>query len=256
MAKNWLAHPLLRGLDLDSESFFVAQHKILRQKPYLQHIYRDFYLSIKSQLPDESQRVIELGSGAGFMNELIPRAIRTDVFFHPFSQMVLDGISPPFPDDSLDAVVALNVFHHIPKVRNLLSSASRILRPGGRMVMVEPWVSAWSKKIYKYLHHEPLDWMADQWEFLTSGPVSGANQALPWIVFQRDRMSFEKEFPRLSIVKIQPMMPFRYILSGGVSSWIGLPGFLYQPVKIFEKLFCQGMDHWAMFALVVIEKVK
>ena len=122
--------------------------------------------------------------------------------------------------------------------------------------MVEPWVSTWSKKIYKHLHQEPLDWMADQWEFLTSGPVSGANQALPWIVFQRDREIFEAEFPRLRIVKIQPMMPFRYLLSGGVSSWIGLPGFLYQPVKIFENLFARGMDRWAMFALVVIEKVK
>jgi len=256
MAKKWFAHPLLRGLDLDSESLFIAQHKILRRKQFLKKIYLDFYSLIKNQLPDEKRKVIELGSGAGFMNELVPQTVRTDVFFHPYIQIVLDGAAPPFPDESLDAVVALNVFHHIPKVRSLLSSVSRILRPGGRIVMVEPWVSTWSKKIYKHLHQEPLDWMADQWEFLTSGPVSGANQALPWIVFQRDREIFEAEFPRLRIVKIQPMMPFRYLLSGGVSSWIGLPGFLYQPVKIFENLFARGMDRWAMFALVVIEKVK
>ena len=256
MAKKWFAHPLLRGLDLDSESLFIAQHKILRRKQFLKKIYLDFYSLIKNQLPDEKRKVIELGSGAGFMNELVPQTVRTDVFFHPYIQIVLDGAAPPFPDESLDAVVALNVFHHIPKVRTLLSSAIKILRPGGRIVMVEPWVSTWSKKIYKHLHQEPLDWMADQWEFLTSGPVSGANQALPWIVFQRDREIFEAEFPRLRIVKIQPMMPFRYLLSGGVSSWIGLPGFLYQPVKIFENLFARGMDRWAMFALVVIEKVK
>lgn len=256
MAKKWLAHPLLRGLDLDSESLFIAQQKILRQKQFLKKIHLDFYSLIKSQLPDEKRKVIELGSGAGFMNELIPQTVRTDVFFHPYIQIVLDGAIPPFPDESLDAVVALNVFHHIPKIRSLLSNVSCILRPGGRFVMVEPWVTAWSKKVYTRLHQEPLDWMADQWEFLTSGPVSGANQALPWIVFQRDREIFEAEFPRLRILKIQPMTPFRYLLSGGVASWIGLPGFLYQPVKIFENLFARGMDRWAMFALVVIEKVK
>lgn len=256
MAKKWLAHPLLRGLDLDSESLFIAQHKILRQKRFLQKIYRDFYLIIKNQLPYENQHVIEFGSGAGFMNELIPQVVRTDVFYHPYTQIVLDGATPPFPDESLDALVALNVFHHIPIVRDMLFNASRIIRPGGRIIMIEPWVSAWSKKVYSHLHHEPLDWMADQWEFLTSGPVSGANQALPWIVFQRDRKIFESEFPRLRIVEIQPMMPFRYILSGGVLSWIRLPGFLYQPVKIFEQLFSRDMDNWAMFALVVLEKIR
>ena len=255
MAKKWFAHPLLRGLDLIA-SLCLSPTQILRRKQFLKKINLDFYSLIKSQLPDEKRKVIELGSGAGFMNELIPQTVRTDVFFHPYIQIVLDGAIPPFPDESLDAVVALNVFHHIPKIRSLLSNVSCILRPGGRFVMVEPWVTAWSKKVYTRLHQEPLDWMADQWEFLTSGPVSGANQALPWIVFQRDREIFEAEFPRLRILKIQPMTPFRYLLSGGVASWIGLPGFLYQPVKIFENLFARGMDRWAMFALVVIEKVK
>ena len=42
-------------------------------------------------------------------------------------------------------------------------------------------------------------------------------RALPWIVFVRDRLKFEKEFPEWQIELIQPMMPFRYLLSGGVS---------------------------------------
>ena len=51
-------------------------------------------------------------------------------------------------------------------------------------------------------------------------------------------------------------MPFRYILSGGFSSWIGFPGFCYSKVKWFESIFGKKMDDWGMFTLIVLQKVK
>ena len=51
-------------------------------------------------------------------------------------------------------------------------------------------------------------------------------------------------------------MPFRYILSGGLSKWISLPEFLYPLVKKIETLFNKQMDDWGMFALIVLEKLK
>lgn len=255
MEKNWLRHPLLRRLHLDSESYFIAQRQVLRQKKFLRRIYCDFYQLIKNHLPDTCDRVIELGSGAGFIEEVIPQAVRTDVFFHPYAQLILNGIYPPLEDDSLDAVVFLNVFHHIPDVLTLLESVGRVLKPGGRIVMIEPWVSSWSKIIYTRLHREPLDWRSERWGFESSGPVSGANQALPWIVIKRDQQIFEREFPNLKLIKIQPMMPLRYLLSGGAFSWLGFPEFLYEPVTRFEMLF-RNLEKWAMFALIVIEKVR
>jgi len=49
-----------------------------------------------------------------------------------------------------------------------------------------------------------------------SGPLSGANDALPWIIFVRDRLKFEQEFPQWQIELINPIMPFRYLVSRGV----------------------------------------
>jgi hypothetical protein len=44
--------------------------------------------------------------------------------------------------------------------------------------MIEPWVSNWSKRVYPKFHHEPLAFFTQLWEFSTSGPLSGYNQAL------------------------------------------------------------------------------
>lgn len=255
MEKNWLAHPLQRRLQLDSESYFIAQRLILRQKEFLNRIYHDHYCLINDHLPVSSERVVEVGSGAGFIEEIIPQAVRTDVVFHPFTQLVMNGIHPPFKKGSLDAVVFLDVFHHIPDVRAFLENAERILKLGGRIVMIEPWVSFWSKIVYTHLHREPLDWQTEKWDFESSGPVSSANQALPWIVFQRDRLIFEHDFPNLKLLKIQPMMPIRYLLSGGILSRLGFPGFLYGLVKKIEALI-PNQEKWGMFALIVLEKAK
>ena len=85
------------------------------------------------------------------------------------------------------------------------------------MAMIEPWVTPWSRFVYTRLHHEPFQPETPSWELPTSGPLSGANDALPWIIFARDRIKFEQEFPQWQIEMIKPIMPFRYLLSGGVS---------------------------------------
>lgn len=256
MGKQWLIHPLLHDLDLDSKEYFIAQREVLERKKFLQRIYRDFYLEIRALLPERSEKVVELGSGAGKAEDFISQVIKTDVFHQPFANLVFDAMEPPFQTSSLDAVVFVDVFHHIPDVMRFLKTTHDVLRKGGRIIMIEPWFTPWSKFVYTRLHREPLDWKTGDWKFDSSGPISGANQALPWIVFHRDRPIFVRAFPDLQVIKLQPMMPFRYILSGGVSSWVGLPEIFYQPVKNFEQWFKNQMSSWAMFAIIALEKVR
>jgi len=137
-----------------------------------------------------------------------------------------------------------------------LDEADRTLKIGGQIIMIEPWVSKWSKKVYSMINHELMDTNVESWQFNSTGPLSGSNQALPWIVFSRDREKFCSDYPSFKIKKIQPMMPFRYILSSGLSSWISLPEFIYPLIKRFEILFEKQIDNWGMFALIVLEKIK
>jgi len=252
----FLSHPATRGFDIDDPRLTVIRHRLLQEKRFLNRLYQDWYNLIKVNLGNLNSPIIELGSGPGFLENYIPHVIKTDIFFHPFIHLVNDGMKLPFLLNSLDALVLLDVFHHMQNVKEFLDEAERTLRIGGRIIMIEPWVSKWSLKAYSLINHELMDANAKSWKFNSTGPLSGSNQALPWIVFSRDREKFCSDYPNYKIKKIQPMMPFRYIFSGGLSTWISLPEFFYPLIKKFEALFEKQMDYWGMFALIVLEKIK
>ena len=89
--------------------------------------------------------------------------------------------------------------------------------------MIEPWVTPWSRFVYTNFHHEPFEPTSPSWELDPGRPLSAANGALPWIVFERDRQMFDRQFPTLHIVSLDPLMPLRYLLSGGVSIRSAVP---------------------------------
>jgi hypothetical protein len=152
--------------------------------------------------------------------------------------------------------VMTNVFHHLPNARGFLREAARSVRGGGAIVMVEPWVTAWSRLVYRHLHEEPFEPDAAEWEFPSSGPVSGANNALPWMMFARDRARFEREFPEWTIERIQPFMPVTYLLSGGMSYPSLMPGFAFGLWRAAEAAAKPIMGAVAMFALIVLRRAE
>jgi hypothetical protein len=115
-------------------------------------------------------------------------------------------------------------------------------------------MTAWSRFVYERLHHEPLDVSAARWEFPLSGPLSGANIALPWIVFQRDRAQFEREFPQWEVRRVEPMMPIRYLLSGGMSLRSLVPDWTFGLWRWTESVLQPLRNHLAMFALIVLRR--
>jgi SAM-dependent methyltransferase len=253
LMRRALAHPLTRGLDIDSPAATAQRRRIVREKSFLRRLYEEWYRRIDAALPRIDGMVLELGSGAGFLDEFIDDLITSEVFPTPGARLVLDGTRLPLPGSSLRAIVMTDVFHHIAAPRAFLWEAVRTLKPGGAIIMIEPWVSAWSRLVYRHLHHEPFEPDAVNWEFPSTGPLSGANGALPWIVFSRDRSVFENEFPALHIRAIHPMMPFSYLLSGGVSMRSFMPGFMYRPWRTLEKGAGLLSHFWAMFAMIIVQ---
>jgi SAM-dependent methyltransferase len=248
-----LAHPATRGLDLDSPETTAIRREIVRSKPFLRAIYNEWYDLIVERLPPVDGVVLELGAGGGFMDDRIPGLVTSDVFDVPGVQAVVDARELPYEAGELRAVVMTNVFHHIPNVGLFLSEAERCLVPGGRIIMIEPWNTGWSRFVHRWFHHEAMDPGATDWDFPATGPLSDANAALPWIVVERDRGVLEKQWPLLSVDEVIPFMPIRYLLSGGVSLRALQPGWSFSFWKSLENT---GMWHQksAVFALVAIDR--
>ena len=252
--KRWLAHPATRDLAIDDPRTTERRREIIQSNGFLRRIYDDWYRSIAARVPQGTGAVLELGSGAGFLGEYVPGLIASEVFPCPGLDLVLDARQLPFAAESLKAIVMVDVFHHIPDARAFLREAERALRPGGAIVMIEPWVSSWSRLIYTHLHHEPFVPESQEWTFPSAGPLSGANGALPWMVFLRDRAKFEREFSRFAIRTVRPFLPFRYLVSGGVSMRPLMPEAMYPVWGAVEKALAPWPEAWPMFALVHVER--
>jgi SAM-dependent methyltransferase len=254
MLQAWLAHPLTRGLDLNDPQTTSLRRRILKEKRFLRLIYEEWYESLAEELPKGDEPILEIGSGGGFMSDHIPNLITSEVFVCANVDVALSAMQMPFGKDAFRAIVMTGVLHHIPDVRRFFEEATRCLRPGGSIVMIEPWVTSWSRQTYTRLHHEPFEPNARDWHFPSNGPLSDANSALPWILFDRDRAKFQREFPSLEIVSIKPMMPFLYLLSGGLSMRSLMPGWSFKPWCFVERLLQPWMNSWAMFARIVLVK--
>jgi len=250
--RNFLSIPTTRTADVDDPNVTFQRREIIRSKRFLNAIYREWYAMQIAQIPDLPGKIMEIGSGAGFMDELISGLVTSEVFFCPFVDLIMNAMQMPLPPASTRAIMMTDVFHHIPDVEQFLREAERVLKPGGRIIMIEPWVTGWSRWVMDHFHSEPMNVTIEEWQFPSKGHLSSSNQALPWIVFQRDFPLFFERYPALQLKCLQPFMPFRYLLSGGVSMRTLAPAWFNGLIKNIEKRINQ--DKWAMFVFLVLEK--
>lgn len=253
--RRLLALPATRDRDLDDPRTTALRRQIIQGKPFLRALYTDFYqefLAARGRAPVGP--CLEVGSGAGFLKQLMPGVITSDVFLVPGLDLVLDAQQMPFADGSLACLFLLDVLHHVPAPLKFLQEAARCLRPGGRVVMIEPAHTTFSRPIYTRLHYEPFAPHAG-WELTAGGPLSGSNQALAWILFCRDREQVLARVPGLQLSGLRLHTPLAYLLSGGVSLRSLLPGWAFGPVRALERLLAPLHRWLAMFMTVELEAV-
>lgn len=232
----------------------AARGAVLARKPFLQALYREWYALIGAALGGAPGPVLEIGSGPGFLDTTVRSLFRTDVAFGRGLDGVVDGTALPFRSATLGGIAGLNVFHHLPQPGRFLCEALRCVRPGGTVVLLEPWNTPWSSLCMRLLHHERFDPRAG-WGATGHGDLAlEANNALAWIVFHRDRELFATAYPSLRLLGATLLMPFAYLLSGGIHRRVGAPGWMYPLVRGLERLCEPILGHCAMFALIVLRR--
>ena len=249
-----LAHPLTKGLSLDDPKTTELRAAIIRDKKFLSHIYESWYRFLANGIPQGEGAVLEVGSGGGFLKELHQDALASEVFFTPHIDIVLDATALPFREDALKAILMVDVLHHVPEPALFFHQAAKCVRSGGRCLLIEPWNTRWGAWVYQHLHHEPFN-PGGGWTIPSTGPLSGANGALPWILLERDRTLFCEQFPEWRITTIKPLMPFVYLLSGGVSMRSLLPGWCYRWFRGMERLIPSLDRRFGMFAFIVLDRL-
>ncbi|MHC4738211.1 MAG: class I SAM-dependent methyltransferase [Planctomycetota bacterium] len=253
---QWLKLPeTSRIKNLDDPAVTLLHAEIIQKKPFLRKLYIDFYKQFLTAVPEpETKVLVELGSGGGFIKEVIPNVTTSDILELPGVDNIFSVLNMPFEEKSVDAFFMVDVLHHIIDPRAFFRETLRILKPDGKIVMIEPANTLWARFIYRNFHHERFDTKA-KWEMENTGPLSNGNGAIPWIIFSRDRDIFESEFPSLRVVTIRNHTPLRYLLSGGLTLRQLLPSFTYPAVKAVEYLLSPMNNLLGMFQTIELQNV-
>lgn len=240
---------------LDSPERTMHHREIILQKKFLRKLYEQWYGEFLLEIPGlPNDILIELGSGGGFLKQMEPRMICSDILDLPSNDLTFSALDMPFENNSVGGIFMVDTMHHIPDMEKFLGEVSRVLVKNGKMIMIEPANSWWGRLIYKNFHHEPFE-PKSGWTIPESGPLSGANGALPWIVFERDRLKFQEKFPNLKIETIQYRNPLLYLVSGGVSFRQLLPDFMFSVMNKIDHILPKLSKQLSMFQLIKITNV-
>src|SRR6266404_3183296 len=154
--------------------------------------YRELYRDQFKEFPNPAAlSILEIGSGTSPLKQFLSNVVTSDVLDLDYLDLVFDCHEidklDVIKDNSLDVITVTNVLHHLKSPIAFLNRASSKLKSGGKLIATEPFFSVLSTVIFKYLHHEPVDFRISDPELIeVQGPLVSANIALPWLIFFRN----------------------------------------------------------------------
>ena len=222
--------------------------------PFLRFFYEKTFDGIRDLLAS-GDRNFEVGSGSGVAEIFLPQLTCTEVEPNEFVEIEVHGSELPWAPSSVDNLVLVNAFHHLPHPSKFLSEASRCLRVGGRIILVEPFWAPLAATVYYLLHPEPFNPFVRSWDSGQEDPWD-SNQALSWVVFRRDKDLLKETFPNLKVRGIVPFSGLSYLLSGGVFHRTSLPSNALISLAKWEHKQKKWLWPLRMFSFIWLEKCR
>ncbi len=170
-----------------SRERLLEHRRLWRAKPVLARVYDPWFRALLSAAP-AGARVLEIGAGPGFLAEAARAArpdlrwLASDLHAVPWNTLAADAGRLPLATACVQAVVGLDVLHHLPDPAGFFREAARVLAPGGRLALVEPWITPFSWLVYRFFHQEECRLSVDPWQpFPRQGKDSfDGDAAVPW----------------------------------------------------------------------------
>lgn len=227
-----------------------------QRKPVLQRAYRDFHRRIAKHLdPSIAGRIVELGSGVGNICDVIPNCLRTDLFANPWIDQVENAYDLTFRDGEVSHLILFDVFHHLEHPRTALGECRRVLAPGGRVIIFDPYVSLSGRVVYGPLHHEPI---GDDQPIVADAPSSFDPHRHSYYAAQGNatRIFWKGESPETlegwQVIARERLGAWAYALTGGYSKPQLYPSALYPAVSVLDRIAEVVPGVLALRALVVL----
>lgn len=228
--------------DPQAHEQLLRHRRVWEQKPILRRVYNEEFFARLLSFRKAGGISIEVGAGPGLFKQLVPDVLSTDLILCPWLDAIADAQQLPFRDASITNIFGLDMLHHLATPMTLLREAQRILVPGGRFILVEPWITPFSYFIFRFLHQERCDLSETPWQENHSGASNeklafDGNQAIPYLLFgPKHRRDVLASLPGFKVLALEPFCLFAYLLSGGFSHMSLLPEFLYPAVSTFESV--------------------
>jgi SAM-dependent methyltransferase len=235
-----------------TEAEVLARHRaVWEARPELRQVYREWFARLLGAVGG-LEPVVEVGAGPGFLKEFAPRLVATDVVAGLRVDVRCDADVLPFRSASVGGLVLVDTLHHLPRPLDFLDEAARVLQPRGRVAMMEPWITAPSWVLYRYLHHEDCRLDVD-----LSRPFGGGgkaaldgNAAIPYLTLARVR---EGRLP-LRLLSAEPFIGLPYLATFGFKVARPLPRALQHLARLGEATL-DPLRRWlATRVLVILEK--
>lgn len=212
---------------------------------WYQELYRDVFRTV----PDIAQkRILEIGSGTSPLKMFLPNVITSDVLTLEHLDIVFDCHNiaefSEIPDHSIDVITLTNVLHHLRDPVHFLRSATRKLTKGGEVFIVEPYFSALSYPLFKFLHHEPVNFGISRPVLDTvDGPLSSSNQAMPHMIFFTRPNWFRElaDYYELDETRFGFFTSLAYMVTGGISRIFPVPHCIYRPYLVLDRFLARAL---------------
>jgi SAM-dependent methyltransferase len=254
-----LREPGADGLDLDGGARLEWHRSVLARKRMTREVFLECHgllRSLDQQYLTGRGIAIEVGAGAAPMRDTYPDVLSADVVYGRHLDCVLDAQRMGLRAGSVRVIYAQNAFHHFPEPERFFGELDRVLSPGGGAVVLDPFYGPAATFLFKRLFRsEGFDKTSPAWETPAVGPMNGANQALSYVIFVRDRERFDARFPSLRIVHAEPVGNYlRYLASGGLNFKRLLPDGATPALRFVENALSPLRRVLALHHVIVLKK--
>ncbi len=245
-------------VDLEQHNIEIFENRELwKKKPLLRRVYRQFYREIARRLnPNLPGLIVELGSGMGNIKEQCPQCITSDIFPNPWLDRVENAYRLSFGDGEVSHLILFDVWHHLRYPGMALQEFSRVLAPGGRIIVFDPAMGLIGRFVFGHFHHEPLgleeeiEWNAPD-GFSGREPEYYAAQGNASRVF--GSAAFNEQLRMWRIAEIKYFSGLAYVASGGFRRPQLYPERLWPFLNLIDSVFSR-FPTIASRMLVVLER--